>query len=104
MTSFQQITKIGDITFKNRKKVVQLNSISNIYEHNERKTNEKPFTKWQNITPKTHMIAIFLPRMLIKFRLNKEEPIKKSIKKIDSPIDALERGAPSPLLRTIWRM
>ena len=74
--------KIGDITFKNRKKVVQLNSISNIHEHNERKTNEKPFTKWQNITPKTHMIAIFLPRMLIKFRLNKEPANKKIYKKL----------------------
>ena len=74
MTSFQQIIKISDIMFKNREKVVQLNSISNIHEHNE-----KPFTKRQNITPKTHLIAIFLPRMLIKFRLNKE-PIKKSIK------------------------
>ena len=71
MTSFQQIIKIGDIMFKNREKVVQLNSISNIHEHNERKNNEKPFTKRQNITPKTHLIAIFLPRMLIKFRLNK---------------------------------
>jgi hypothetical protein len=80
---------------------VQLNSISNIYEQNERKTTEKPFTKWQNITPKTHMMAIFLPRMLIKFRLNKRAN-KKIYKKIDSPIDALERGTPSPLLRTIW--
>ena len=75
MTSFQQIIKIVDIMFKNGEKVVQLNSISNIHEHNERKNNEKPYTKRQNITPKTHLIAIFLPRMLIKFRLNKE-PIK----------------------------
>ena len=66
--------------FKNREKVVQLNSILNIHEH-ERKNNEKPFTKRQNITPKTHLIAIFLPRMLIKFRLNKE-PIKKIYKKL----------------------
>ena len=76
MTSFQQIINIGDVMFKNREKVVQLNSISNIHEHNERKSNEKPFRKRQNIKPNTHLIAIFLPRMLIKFRLNKK-PIKK---------------------------
>ena len=76
MTSFQQIIKIGDIMFKNREKVVQLNFISNIHEHNER-----PCTKRQNIGFKTHLIAIFPPRILIKFRLNKE-PIKKSIKKL----------------------